>query len=48
MAMNRASFPKDLEEGLNAHFGMEYREYPEEYSKVLTPTRLTRRGKKTY
>ena len=35
MAMNRASFPKDLEEGLNAHFGMEYREYPEEYSKVF-------------
>lgn len=35
MAMNRASFPKDLEEGLNAHFGMEYREFPEEYSKVF-------------
>ncbi len=35
MAMNRASFPKDLEEGLNAHFGQEYREYQEEYSKVF-------------
>lgn len=35
MAMNRASFPKDLEEGLNAHFGMEYREYPEEYTRAF-------------
>lgn len=35
MAMNRASFPKDLEEGLNAHFGQEYREYPEEYTGVF-------------
>jgi len=35
MAMNRASFPKDLEEGLNAHFGMEYRDYPEEYTKIF-------------
>ena len=35
MAMNRASFPKDLEEGLNAHFGLEYREYPDEYTKVF-------------
>ena len=31
MPMQRASFPKDLEEGLNAHFGAEYREYPPEY-----------------
>lgn len=31
MPMPRASFPKDLEEGLNAHFGAEYREYPPEY-----------------
>lgn len=35
MAMNRASFPKDLEEGLNAHFGLEYREYPAEYTGVF-------------
>ena len=35
MAMNRASFPKDLEEGLNAHFGMEYREYPDEYTAIF-------------
>lgn len=32
MAINRASFPKDLEEGLNAHFGQEYREHPAEYT----------------
>ena len=32
MAINRANFPKDLEEGLNAHFGQEYREYPAEYT----------------
>lgn len=35
MAMNRASFPKDLEEGLNAHFGMEYNEHPTEYTQVF-------------
>jgi hypothetical protein len=33
--MNRASFPKDLEEGLNAHFGLEYREHPAEYTGVF-------------
>ncbi len=31
MTMNRASLPKDLEEGLNAHFGDAYRELPEEW-----------------
>ncbi len=35
MAINRASFPKDLEEGLNAHFGLEYREHPTEYTGVF-------------
>lgn len=29
--MNRATFAKDLEEGLNAHFGMEYNQHPDEY-----------------
>lgn len=29
--MNRATFPADLEEGLNAHFGMEHNTYPEEW-----------------
>lgn len=31
MAMQRTSFPKDLEEGLNAHFGMEDDRYTEEW-----------------
>lgn len=35
MPMQRASFPKDLEEGLNAHFGAEYREYPPEYVHIF-------------
>lgn len=33
--MTRAQFAKSLQDGLNAHFGMEYEEYPEEYSRVL-------------
>jgi len=35
MPMNRSHFPKDLEEGLNAHFGMTYRELPEEWRQFL-------------
>lgn len=31
MPMTRLSWPKDLEEGLNAHFGMDYRQHPEEW-----------------
>ncbi len=31
MAMNRADFRKQLQEGLNAVFGMEYKRYPEEW-----------------
>ena len=30
MAMNRSDFRKQLQEGLNAVFGMEYKRYPEE------------------
>lgn len=33
--MNRAQFAKSLQDGLNAHFGLEYAEYPEEYSRVF-------------
>lgn len=44
MAMNRASFPKDLEEGLNAHFGMQYRDLPDEWSQVFD----TETSKKAY
>lgn len=35
MVMNRASFPKDLEQGLNAHFGMSYRDFPEEWRQIF-------------
>lgn len=35
MVMMRTSWPKDLEEGLNAHFGMEYRQYPDEWKMVF-------------
>ena len=31
MPMNRATFPKGLEEGMNAWFGMVYKDYPEEW-----------------
>ena len=33
--MNRARFRKQLQEGLNAVFGLEYRRYPEEWRKVF-------------
>ena len=35
MAMNRASFAKMLEPGLNTLFGLEYDRYPEEYAAVF-------------
>lgn len=31
MPMNRATFPKGLQEGINTHFGMEYSRHPEEW-----------------
>jgi hypothetical protein len=33
--MTRAQFAKSLQDGLNTHFGLEYDEYPEEFSKVF-------------
>lgn len=33
--MNRASFRKQLQEGLNAVFGLEYKRYPEEWKKLF-------------
>lgn len=33
--MTRAQFAKSLQDGLNTHFGLEYNEYPEEYSQVF-------------
>lgn len=35
MPMRRSDFAKDLEDGLNAHFGMTYRQLPEEWSQVF-------------
>ena len=35
MAMNRADFRKQLQEGLNAVFGMEYKRYPEEWRDIF-------------
>ena len=36
MAMNRASFAKMLEPGLNTLFGLEYDSYPSEYEAVFS------------
>lgn len=33
--MNRATFPKDLQDGLNAHFGMQYRTLPQEWRDIF-------------
>lgn len=33
--MNRAQFAKELEEGLNTVFGLDYKQYPEEWRKVF-------------
>jgi hypothetical protein len=35
MAMNRALFAKQLEPGLNALFGMEYKQYPQQWKSVF-------------
>lgn len=35
MTMNRSNFPKDLEDGLNAHFGMGYREHMQEWKEIF-------------
>lgn len=33
--MTRAQFAKSLQDGLNTHFGLEYADYPEEYSRLF-------------
>jgi len=33
--MSRAQFAKSLQDGLNTHFGLEYDQYPEEYTSVF-------------
>lgn len=35
MSMNRADFRKQLQEGLNVVFGLEYKRYPEEYREIF-------------
>jgi hypothetical protein len=35
MAMNRAQFKKQLQEGLNTVFGLEYRRHPEQWRKIF-------------
>ena len=35
MVMSRTSFPKDLEPGLNTHFGLEYANHPTEWSMIF-------------
>jgi hypothetical protein len=40
--MNRASFPADLEDGLNAHFGMAYNQLSPEWSDVFDTESSTR------
>lgn len=35
MVMTRQTFARDLQDGLNAHFGMSYDKHPEEWSKIF-------------
>ena len=42
MAINRTKFRKDLEEGLNAHFGMAYKEQPQEWIRIFTSENSTK------
>lgn len=42
-ALNRANFRKQLQEGLNATFGLEYRRYPEEW-KLIFPVEKSRKA----
>jgi len=35
MVMTRAQFARDLQDGINSHFGMEYDSHPEEWSKIF-------------
>jgi len=36
MAMNRSQFWKDLEDGINAHFGMAYSDRPDEWKQIFS------------
>ena len=43
--MNRAQFKKELQEGLNAIFGLEYARYPEQWKDMFE---ISKEGKKAY
>lgn len=43
--MNRAQFKKELQEGLNAIFGLEYKRYPEQWKDLFE---ISKEGKKAY
>lgn len=42
MVMTRAQFARDLQDGINAHFGMNYDKWPTEYTKVFETKRSNR------
>ncbi len=44
MAMNRAQFKKELQDGLNAVFGLEYKRYPEEWKSIFDVERENRKA----
>lgn len=45
MAMNRAQFKKQLQDGLNTVFGLEYKRYPEEWRAIFD---VEKEGRKSY
>lgn len=44
MAMNRAQFKKQLQEGLNAVFGLEYKSYPELWKDIFETSKESRKA----
>ena len=44
MAMNRAQFKKELQEGLNAVFGLEYKQYPELWKEIFETSKESRKA----
>ena len=46
MAISRAQLVKELEPGLNALFGLEYKQYGEQWLKFSTQNHLTELSKK--
>ena len=45
MAINRAAIKKQLQEGLNTVFGLEYKQYPEQWREIFE---VSREGRKAY